>query len=135
MWVLCKKNLIFFQNWRFFNIFKQIYFQVQSFLCRNFFSFWMQKNKENFISIRNMFLMSRNNGETMVLSSIITNHNFWTSCHRTKIKGYSDRKVYTFSWYAFIFVHMIQKLCVEKKWVYFRFIYRCYFWLLTLNAI
>ena len=46
-------------------------------------------------------------------------HNFWTTCHRTKIKAYSDRKVSTLSEYVFIFVLlcMIQKLCVDKKWI------------------
>ena len=46
-------------------------------------------------------------------------HNFRITCHRTIIKSYSDRKVSTLSEYVFIFVLlcMIQKLCVEKKWI------------------
>jgi hypothetical protein len=45
-------------------------------------------------------------------------HNFRTTCHRTIVIAYSDRKVSTLSEYVFIFVLlcMIQKLCVEKKW-------------------
>jgi len=46
-------------------------------------------------------------------------HNFWTTCHGTMIKAYSEWKVSTLSECGFIFVLlcMIQKLCVEKKWI------------------
>ena len=58
MLVLCEKKISIFPIFTiFFNMyqFKQIYFQVQSFFRWNFFLFWMQNIRENFISFRNMF--------------------------------------------------------------------------------
>ncbi len=44
-------------------------------------------------------------------------HNFWTTCHRTKIKTYSERVKTFLSKYALIIVlwQVVQKLCVEKS--------------------
>jgi len=46
-------------------------------------------------------------------------HIFRTTCHRTIIKAYSDRKVSILLEYVFIFVLlcMTQKLYVEKTWI------------------
>ncbi len=73
-----------------------------------------------FLRFRTIVLVFKTSIERPGRYPLFSTHNFWTTCHRTMIKAYSDRKVSILSEYAFTFVPlcMYQKLCVQKKWIY-----------------